>query len=99
MTYYALRESYAACSRRRETNAMKAERRMTPSHVTTHSGYKADEYPLTFTVADGHTLTVVDIEDRWYGPGYSYFRVFADDTARYILRRNNESAEWAVQAL
>ncbi len=78
---------------------MGSERRMIPSRVTTHSGYKADEYPKTFTVADKGVLTVVDVEDRWYSPGCSYFRVFADDTARYILRRDDESAEWTVQAL
>ncbi|MBD3241868.1 MAG: hypothetical protein GF331_14865 [Chitinivibrionales bacterium] len=72
---------------------------MTPSQVTTYSGYRADEYPLTFTVVGKGKLTVMDIEDRWYSPGCSYFRVFADDARRYILRRDDRTADWAVQPL
>ena len=35
--------------------------------VETYSGYKADEYPLSFTV-EGRKFAVISVEDRWYGP-------------------------------
>ena len=71
---------------------------MDPSTVTTHSGYKADEYPTAFTVAGG-PRTVVDIEDRWYDPDCSYFRLFADDAERYILRQDRHTLSWTVKPL
>ena len=66
--------------------------------VSTHSGYKADEYPVTFEL-DGVRRTVVDIEDRWYDPECSYFRVFADDAGRYILRQDSRTSQWTARPL
>lgn len=71
---------------------------MSPVQVQTHSGYKADEYPVGFTL-EGVDREVIEIEDRWYGPGYSYFRVFADDARRYLLRQHLDSAEWYGEAV
>ncbi|HYM12638.1 MAG TPA: hypothetical protein VEU62_18010 [Bryobacterales bacterium] len=34
--------------------------------------------------------------DRWYGPGYSYFRVKADDGHFYILRLEESTHEWTL---
>jgi hypothetical protein len=42
-------------------------------------------------------LTVIEVEDRWYGPGYAYFRVFADDARRYILREDIDTDERFVE--
>jgi hypothetical protein len=69
-----------------------------PTYVETYSGYKRDEYPLAFWV-DGQRLSVIEIEDRWYSPGRSYFRVFADDAGRYILCRDDDSFEWMFTRL
>ncbi len=69
---------------------------MVPTSVETYSGYKLDEYPVAFRV-EGRRLDIVEIEDRWYSPGVSYFRVFADDAGRYILGRNDSTREWAVK--
>ncbi len=63
--------------------------------VETHSGYKADEYPKRFWIGDS-ALDVVEVEDRWYSPGCSYFRVFAGDAARYLLRRDEKSGGWTA---
>ena len=63
--------------------------------VETFSGYKADEYPLAFTM-DGRKFSVISIEDRWYGPDSSYFRVFADDANTYILRQIPGNNEWQI---
>ena len=61
--------------------------------VETYSGYKADEYPKKFWL-DDQILEVMDIEDRWYGPGYSYFKVFTNDAKRYILKQDLSSNPW-----
>jgi hypothetical protein len=72
--------------------------RMQPTLVETYSGYKADEYPVRFRIGE-HKLEVMETEDRWYDPGFSYFRVFADDARRYILRQNVENGRWEVAQL
>ncbi|MBD3355750.1 MAG: hypothetical protein GF363_01215 [Chitinivibrionales bacterium] len=66
---------------------------MRPTKVETYSGYKADEYPKRFWVGD-RELEVMDVEDRWFDPAFSYFRVFTNDAGRYILRRQIESDCW-----
>ena len=63
--------------------------------VETYSGYKADEYPLRFTV-EGRKFSVISVEDRWYGPECSYFRVFADDGNTYILKQIPGNNEWQI---
>jgi hypothetical protein len=63
--------------------------------VETFSGYKADEYPLTFTV-DGRKFSVISIDDRWYSSDSSYFRVFADDANTYILKQIPGNNEWQI---
>lgn len=63
--------------------------------VETHSGYKADEYPLTFRI-DERQLEVLAIEDRWYGPVSAYYRVFADDGSTYVLEQSFDSGVWRL---
>ena len=67
-----------------------------PVHVETYSGYKADEYPKRFRIGEDW-YDVVEIEDRWYGPGYSYFRVFADNAQRYILKHRDSDDGWEAE--
>jgi hypothetical protein len=71
---------------------------MQPTDVVCHSGYKADEYPRSFTF-EAQRLTVVDIEDRWYSPDCSWFRVFADDACRYLLRLEQAGNAWTVAVI
>jgi hypothetical protein len=61
--------------------------------VKSKSDYKADENPIGFSF-EGREYGVIEIEDRWYGPGYSYFKVFADDARRYILRQDLKTGSW-----
>lgn len=63
--------------------------------VETHSGYKADEYPKKFWMEE-KVFEIMDIEDRWYSPECSYFKVFADDGKTYILRQNLEHSQWEI---
>lgn len=63
--------------------------------VETYSGYKADEYPKKFWIEE-KLFEIMDIEDRWYSPEYSYYKVFADDGKTYILRQYLENSQWEI---
>jgi hypothetical protein len=65
--------------------------------VHCYSGYKADEHPLQFTLR-GRTFQVQEIEDRWYSPGRSYFRVRADDGNFYVLGHDEGQDNWTLDA-
>jgi hypothetical protein len=42
--------------------------------VECYAGYRADERPRRLTLGE-QTLEIVEVEDRWYSPGETYFRV------------------------
>jgi hypothetical protein len=63
--------------------------------VESYSGYKADERPLRLNLSDG-TREVVAIEDRWYSPGATYFRVLVRDGDRYVLRHEEAQDVWSL---
>lgn len=44
------------------------------------------------------TLDVVAVEDRWYSPGETYFRVLTDDGDRYVLRHTEAQDVWTLTA-
>ena len=66
----------------------------TPIKVETYSGYKADEYPVRFWIGE-QRLEVLELEDRWYSPGFAYFKVFADDARHYILKWSIDNDFWS----
>jgi len=76
----------------RETNSDVPEIR-----VECHAGYRADERPLRFTLR-GRLFEVAEVEDRWYSPGAVYFRVRADDGNFYVLRHNEGTDVWTLDA-
>lgn len=63
--------------------------------VETYSGFKVDERPLRLHLSD-RTLEVAAVEDRWYSPGETYFRVLTDDGDRYILRHIEAQDVWTL---
>ncbi|OLD82764.1 MAG: hypothetical protein AUF67_03045 [Acidobacteria bacterium 13_1_20CM_58_21] len=63
--------------------------------VECHSGDQADEFPLRLNLIDG-VREIVTIEDRWYSPGATYFRVLVDDGDRYVLRREEAQDIWSL---
>ena len=67
--------------------------------VECYSGYKADERPVRFFLGE-RCYHVLEIEDQWYGPGNSYFKVKADDENFYILRNawGEEPSGWFLDA-
>lgn len=63
--------------------------------VKTYSGYKADERPRSFAI-DERELQVEEVIDRWYGEGYEYFKVKADDGYIYIMKHGTGQDDWEM---
>lgn len=64
-------------------------------HVDCYSGYRSDERPLRLVLQDG-AKEIVAIEDRWYSPGATYFRVLVRDGDRYLLRHEEAQDIWSL---
>lgn len=65
--------------------------------VETYAGYQADERPVRVTI-DGQTVEVVEVDDRWYSPGATFFRVRLANGERYVLRRIEAQEVWVLEA-
>ena len=65
--------------------------------VACYSGYKADERPARI-LFEAQTLEIVEVEDRWYSPGATYFRVRVENGERYVLRRDDAQDVWSLTA-
>jgi hypothetical protein len=73
---------------------------LTPIKVTCHSGYKADEYPVSFIWKD-IPFNIIEITDRWY-EGYNkppekrsdYFRIKTDPGNSFLIRHDLEKDKW-----
>ena len=67
-------------------------------HVTSYSGYKADERPVRFQLGE-KTYRVMEVLDRWYDPAGDYFRIRADDGSIYLLRHDwaGDESEWTLE--
>jgi len=70
---------------------------MSEIHVKCYAGYRADERPLRFELR-GRQFEVADVEDRWYSPDATYFRVRADDGNFYVLRHDAGQDAWTLDA-
>ena len=65
--------------------------------VECYSGYKADERPMRLHLG-GHVIEIAEVEDRWYSPGETYFRVLTTDGDRYVLRHIEAQDVWSLSA-
>jgi len=65
--------------------------------VECYAGYRADERPVRF-VLRGRTFEVQEVEDRWYSPGATFFRVIVEDGNRYVLRHDEAQDVWTWEA-
>ena len=65
--------------------------------VECYAGYKGDERPVKLQLG-GEMVEVADVEDRWYSPGATYFRVLLGNGERYVLRRENAQDVWTLEA-
>lgn len=65
--------------------------------VECYAGYKAEERPVRI-VFEAQTLEIAEVEDRWYSPGATYFRVLAESGDRYVLRHDDAQGVWSLTA-
>lgn len=65
--------------------------------VECYAGYKADERPVRI-VFEAQTLEIEEIEDRWYSPGATYFRVRVKNGELYVLRHDDAQDVWSLSA-
>jgi hypothetical protein len=65
--------------------------------VECYAGYKADERPVRVFL-EGGGIEVACVEDRWYSPGSTYFRVLLTTGERYVLRRQEAQDVWTLAA-
>ena len=66
-------------------------------HVECYAGYKGDQRPVKLQIAD-RMVDVAEVEDRWYSPGATYFRVLLANGERYVLRREDAQDLWTLEA-
>jgi hypothetical protein len=43
-------------------------------------------------------VDIAEVEDRWYSPGATYFRVLLVNGERYVLRREDAQDTWTLEA-
>jgi hypothetical protein len=65
--------------------------------VECYAGYKGDERPNRVLIGD-QTIEVRAVEDRWYSPGSTYFRVLMITGERYVLRHGDAQDLWTLEA-
>jgi hypothetical protein len=65
--------------------------------VECYAGYKADERPAR-VLLDRQTVEIAVVEDRWYSPGSTYFRIQLRNGERYVLRRQEAQDVWTIEA-
>jgi hypothetical protein len=70
---------------------------MSELRVQCHSGYRADQRPVRFTLR-GREFQVYDIDGEWYTPEAKYFRVIAQDGNFYVLRHDEVQDSWTLDA-
>lgn len=70
---------------------------MNDIRVECYSGYRAGERPLRFTIRH-RVFEVREVDDQWYSPDATYFRVLADDGNYYVLRHDEAQDLWTLDA-
>jgi len=65
--------------------------------VECYAGYRADERPVRVRLGQ-ETLEVAEVEDRWYSPGETFFRVRLANGDRYVLRHVEAQDTWSLEA-
>ena len=63
--------------------------------VETYTDHRGHELPFRLHL-DTRTVDFTEIVDRWYGDDYCYFKVRAADGDLYILRFDEDCAEWGL---
>lgn len=76
--------------------------KLIPVNVKTHSGYKADEYPLSIEQENAE-IFVTEVIDRWYQsdlnpefPAADYFKVKTSGNNDMLIKHDLASDSWYV---
>ncbi len=64
--------------------------------VECYAGYKGEERPVRVLFGE-RAEEVKIVEDRWYSPGATYFRVVVESGDRYILRHDDAQDVWTLE--
>lgn len=64
--------------------------------VECYSGYQANERPVRLKLGE-ETLEVAEVEDQWYSPGETYFRVRVTNGDRYVLKHVEAQDTWSLE--
>jgi hypothetical protein len=64
--------------------------------VECHAGYKGDERPVKLQLGE-QMVDIAEVEDRWYSPGATYFRVLLANGERYVLCREEAQDVWTLE--
>jgi hypothetical protein len=64
--------------------------------VESYAGYRSDERPLRMVFGE-RAEEVKMVEDRWYSPGATYFRVVMGSGDRYVLRHDDAQDVWTLE--
>ena len=65
--------------------------------VECYAGYRADQRPVRVRLGE-ESLAVAEVEDRWYSPGETFFRVLLANGDRYVLRHVEAQDTWSLEA-
>ena len=69
---------------------------MKPVEVECYAGYRADERPLRLRLGE-QSFEVAEVEDRWYSPGETFFRVRLANGDMYVLRHVEAQDTWSIE--
>jgi len=64
--------------------------------VECYAGYRGEETPRRFSLGE-RKIEVLEVLDRWLGPGHRYFKVRGDDGDFYILRHEAATDAWELK--
>ena len=65
--------------------------------VECYAGYRGDERPVRVLLG-AQILEVAEVEDRWYSPGETFFRVRVRGGDRYVLKHVEAQDVWSLEA-
>ena len=68
---------------------------MSDFQVIAYAGYQGEQEPRAIVVG-GERFDVLGIDDRWYDPEATYFKVAAANGRVYLVRRDRVDASWSL---
>lgn len=64
--------------------------------VECYAGYRGDQRPVRVRLGE-QVLEVAEVEDKWYSPGATYFRVRVEGGDRYVLKHAEAQDMWSLE--